>query len=138
MHELTRPTVQRTYTACCTISFLYSLRIIRIAIGRCVRSTWALQGRDQEDDKDVQGDGRRGEEDYHGNNLHSQVRIANAGLGEEHAPPPEPGTSAATPNIMPQAYFQCRAARDASFQDKAVEISARSTLGIIEGGRWRG
>ena len=35
---------------------------------------------------------------------------------------------------MPQAYFQCRAARDASFQDKAVEISARSTLGIIEGG----
>ena len=90
------------------------------------------RGGDQEDDEYVQDDGRGGEEDYHGNNLHSQVRTA--GPGGEHAPPPEPGTSAATTNIMPQAYFQCRAARDASFQDKAVEISARSTLGIIEGG----
>ena len=35
---------------------------------------------------------------------------------------------------MHQSYFQCRAARDASFSDKAVEICAVPGLGNIVGG----
>ena len=64
----------------------------------------------------------------------NQVRVANSGQGGHQSGAPGPSASTSMPSTMPQAYFQCRAARDASFQDKAVEISARATLGTIEGG----
>ena len=65
---------------------------------------------------------------------------ADAGTKTNQVTLPLPTRNDSTPvppsanKSMPQAYFQCRSARDASFQDKAVEISARNTLGIIEGG----
>ena len=44
----------------------------------------------------------------------------------------EGGEACTNKNVyLPHEYFQCRAARDAPFSDKAVEISAQITLGCI-------
>ena len=51
-------------------------------------------------------------------------------------PPPNGENLKGTDDKLPmhQSYFQCRAARDASFSDKAVEICAVPGLGNIVGG----
>jgi len=47
----------------------------------------------------------------------------------------EGGEACTKKNVyLPHEYFQCRAAREATFSDKAVEISAQISLGCIVGG----